>query len=137
MTRSRQSAIALAVLAATLAAPRLAAAQTKEILELGREEYRWNCEVCHGKEGKGDGTMAPVLTMRPADLTKLAQRNGDRFPFWRVYAVVGGQASVPGHQAFEMPEFWRRFRREEGDTAILPAEMRILVLTHYVESLQK
>lgn len=112
-------------------------AQTKEILELGREEYRWNCEVCHGKEGKGDGTMAAVLTTKPADLTQLAHNNRNQFPFWRVYAVIGGQASVVGHQAFEMPEFWRRFRREEGNSAILPAEMRILVLTHYVESLQK
>jgi hypothetical protein len=137
MSRSRPGALSLAAVLISAAGGTAALAQTKEIVELGRQEYRWNCEVCHGKEGRGDGTMASVLTKPPADLTKLAQRNQDRFPFWRVYSVIGGQASVLGHQAFEMPEFWRRFRREEGQSAILPAEMRILVLTHYVESLQK
>lgn len=137
MSRSRSCALPLTAAAISAVLGTSALAQTKEVLELGRQEYRWNCEVCHGKEGKGDGTMASVLTKPPADLTKLAQKNQDRFPFWRVYSVIGGQASVLGHQAFEMPEFWRRFRREEGDAAILPAEMRILVLTHYVESLQK
>lgn len=135
--RSTAALFALAALMASDVASSPANAQSKEILALGHEEYRWNCEVCHGKEGKGDGVMASVLTTRPADLTKLSQKNRDQFPFWRVYSVIGGQASVPGHQAFEMPQFWRRFRREEGDVAILPAEMRILVLTHYVESLQK
>lgn len=137
MVRSHSSALALALVSIPIGFGTAAQSQTKEILELGRQEYRWNCEVCHGKEGKGDGTMASVLTKPPADLTKLAQKHQDRFPFWRVYSVIGGQASVLGHQAFEMPEFWRRFRREEGEAAILPAEMRILVLTHYVESLQK
>ncbi len=127
-----------AVLALSPAAPLSAeekSQKTSKIQELGKVEYEYHCVVCHGESGKGDGDMAKVLVRPPADLTKLAEKNDNDFPFWRVYAVIGGEASVIGHQPFEMPGFWRRFRAEESEY-VLPAEMRILVLTHYVESLQ-
>lgn len=110
--------------------------KTSRIQELGKIEYEYHCVVCHGESGKGDGEMGKVLVRPPADLTQLAKKNDNDFPFWRVYAVIGGEASVIGHQPFEMPGFWRRFRAEESEY-VLPAEMRILVLTHYVESLQE
>ncbi len=124
----------LSILALATAGP--AAAQSREVVNLGKTEFEFHCTVCHGVSGKGDGEMAAVLATKPADLTRLAAQNNGRFPFWRVYAVIGGEASVKGHEPFEMPGFWRRFRHEEGTTSLMPAELRILVLTHYVESLQ-
>ncbi len=121
--------------ASLLASP--AMAQSKEVIKLGKVEFEFHCTVCHGADGKGGGEMGKVLTKPPADLTQLSKNNDGRFPFWHVYAVIGGEASVIGHQPFEMPGFWRRFRAEEQTQSLLSAEMRVLVLTHYVESLQE
>ena len=40
------------------------------------------------------------------------------------------------HETFQMPQFWQRFRDDESKPGYLPAAVRILLLTHYVESLQ-
>ncbi len=122
--------------AASILAP-AAMAQSKEVIKLGKVEFEYHCTVCHGADGKGGGEMGKVLIKPPANLTQLSKTNGGRFPFWNVYAVIGGEASVIGHQPFEMPGFWRRFRAEEKTESLLSAEMRVLVLTHYVESLQE
>ena len=49
---------------------------------------------------------------------------------------ISGKSAVDGHQAFQMPEYWERFRRDESKPGYLPAHIRILVLTHYVHSIQ-
>jgi mono/diheme cytochrome c family protein len=36
------------------------------------------CASCHGADGKGDGPMAKSLKVKPADLTRIAARNGGR-----------------------------------------------------------
>ena len=128
---------ALATFAATSILAPAAMAQSKEVIKLGKVEFEYHCTVCHGADGKGGGEMGKVLIKPPANLTQLSKTNGGRFPFWNVYAVIGGEASVIGHQPFEMPGFWRRFRAEEQSESLLSAEMRVLVLTHYVESLQE
>ncbi len=135
-TKTAMLAALATVVAGSLLAPP-AMAQSKEVLRLGKVEFEYHCTVCHGADGKGGGEMGKVLVKPPANLTQLSKNNGGRFPFWSVYAVIGGEASVIGHQPFEMPGFWRRFRAEEKSESLLSAEMRVLVLTHYVESLQE
>jgi hypothetical protein len=82
--------------------------------------------------------MAKMLIKPPADLTTIAKGNGGTFPFWRVYRIIAGnEEAVPGHEAFQMPNFWRRFNRDEKEWGFLPPQVRVLMLTHYVESLQK
>ena len=36
------------------------------------------CASCHGTDAKGDGPMAKSLKVKPADLTRIAARNGGR-----------------------------------------------------------
>jgi hypothetical protein len=49
-----------------------------------------------------------------------------------------GKQAVPGHETFQMPEFWKRFSRDEKDWDYpLPPHVRVLLLTHYVETLQE
>ncbi len=38
-------------------------------LERGKTLYDLNCAVCHGSQGKGDGTVAEELIRKPSDLT--------------------------------------------------------------------
>lgn len=111
-------------------------AQPAKILKEGKNDYELSCQACHGKEGKGDGEMASILVMPPADLTQISKRNKGKFPFWRTYEIVAGQKDVNGHQGFQMPQFWLRYRRDEDKPAYFKAEIRILLLTHYLESIQ-
>jgi mono/diheme cytochrome c family protein len=108
-----------------------------QLIAEGREDYTWHCAACHGETGRGDGPMAEILVLPPTDLTGIAEKHGGEFPFWRVFQVVAGEQSVTGHETFQMPEFWSRFRGDEGKPGYLPARIRILLLTHYLESIQQ
>lgn len=114
-----------------------AMAQPAEILSEGRNDFAWSCLPCHGAEGTGNGSMAQMLVKPPADLTQIAKKNGGSFPFWDIYEIVSGRSEVAGHQTLQMPNYWERYRGDESKDGFLPAEIRILLLTHYVESLQK
>lgn len=43
------------------------------------DEYQNSCASCHGPKGEGDGPMALFLTVKPTDLSKLAERNQGNF----------------------------------------------------------
>jgi mono/diheme cytochrome c family protein len=107
------------------------------VISDGKSDYEWHCRSCHGADGKGNGPMAKMLMKPPADLTAIAKANGGVFPFWRVYRVIDGQKPVPGHETFQMPGFWKRFRAYEKEWSSLAPHARILELTHYLQSLQE
>jgi mono/diheme cytochrome c family protein len=108
----------------------------------GEAEYMNSCAVCHGPDGKGDGPMAEELVKRPADLTRLSEKNGGRFPYSRVFAVIDGRYVVPGHGQREMPVWGRQFLEDdeklygESGGEIVTTE-RIHELATYLESLQR
>jgi mono/diheme cytochrome c family protein len=113
------------------------AAPDESVLGEGKSDFEWQCSSCHGPDGKGDGPMAKMLIKPPANLTVIAKANGGVFPFWRVYQTIAGKAPVPGHETFQMPDFWKRFRGDEKEWGFLPPHVRILELTHYIESVQE
>jgi len=131
---------ALLVAAMIVGAPQHPRAQDgpdEAVLGQGKSDFQWHCTTCHGSDGKGDGPMSKMLIKRAADLTTIAKRNEGTFPFWQVYRIVSGNEEVPGHETFQMPNFWRRFNRDEREWGFLPPQVRVLMLTHYVESLQE
>lgn len=130
--------LARAAIAAGLAAAGAGAglAQKAEVLAEGADDYQAHCAACHGPGGKGDGPMAAILVLPPSDLTAIAKANGGVFPFWRVYEIIQGRAPVKGHETFQMPLMEGRFGRDEGKPGYRPAHIRLLTLTHYLESLQ-
>jgi len=69
----------------------VADAAAGERMSYGEAEYLNSCAVCHGVEGKGDGPLSDLLVKRPADLTSISKRNGGRFPYARVIAVIDGR----------------------------------------------
>ncbi len=122
----------------TAVAPALAQDDPEEqVIAEGKSDFEWHCAACHGESGKGDGPMAKMLIKPPTDLTALAKANGGKFPFWRVYNIIAGKAHVHGHETFQMPDFWKRFGGDEKEWGFLPPHVRVLELTHYVESLQE
>ena len=118
-------------------AEKQAAAQQEKVIIDGKIEYEENCTGCHGLAGKGDGPLADILITRPPDLTGIAKRNGGVFPFWTIYDIIGGEKPVRAHQFSAMPIWGSRFRAEEKTRYAPPTHIRILLLTHYLESLQE
>jgi mono/diheme cytochrome c family protein len=108
-----------------------------KILAEGKQDYEENCVACHGADGTGRGQLAAKLVKPPADLTGIAARNGGQFPFWRVFDIVAGETMVPGHDTFQMPEFFASMKHQDFKPGYLPAHVRLLELTLYLESLQK
>lgn len=131
--------IHVGVLAAAIlvAMPASSQAQQEEVLAQGKVEYQENCMACHGEMGTGDGRMAEILIVKPSDLTQISKQSGGVFPFWRVYKVIEGTEPVKGHFFYPMPLWGERFREDEKRKGYPPAYLRILALTHYVESLQE
>ena len=77
--------------------PKPAAAQS------GSDLFYNNCAACHGRDGKGNGPMGQVLTIRPADLTIIAKNTGGKFPAAKIYQLIDGRnPDVRGHGGPDM-----------------------------------
>jgi mono/diheme cytochrome c family protein len=129
------------VVTATLlwAIPGVGLAQEEVVLTNGQREYQAYCATCHGAQGKGDGPMSTILTVVPADLTQLRNKNKGEFPFWRVYKVIDGRDMVRGHGARNMPVWGAHFLSEEGGGYLDEDRVigRVLALVYYLQSIQE
>ncbi|HXP84537.1 MAG TPA: cytochrome c [Bryobacteraceae bacterium] len=133
--------IATATLAAGLASPARAQQppqpETTRLIQSiqGPALYTAYCSVCHGKDAKGGGSMAPSLKTPPPDLTKINQRNGGKFPLARVVSIISGEQSVPsGHGTREMPIWGPIFSQVAWDQDL--GRVRVDNLAKYLETLQ-
>jgi mono/diheme cytochrome c family protein len=135
-TTCRRTLISVGLLAAAAFAAN-ASESKRAVLDDGRMEFEENCTACHGKDGTGTGELAVKLVKPPKDLTAIAARNGGVFPFWQVFEIIAGETPVAGHDTFQMPQYSKRMRAQEGAPGFLPAHVRVLELTHYLESIQK
>ncbi|MDU8912820.1 cytochrome c [Aestuariicoccus sp. MJ-SS9] len=106
----------------------------------GRALFQENCAVCHGAEARGDGPMADGLDKKPADLTRIAARNGGSFPRAEVLSLIDGYARSdlegPG-----MPEFGELLKGDlvpldTGDGILTPTPRKLVALMEYLESIQ-
>ena len=100
----------------------------------GQPTFSLYCASCYGPAAKGDGPMAQVLTKRPADLTRIAQRNGGRYPADLVAKIIDGHSPVKGHGGGEMPVWGDAFAKSADPE---PASERIARLVAYLESIQR
>ncbi len=77
----------------------------------GRVTFRIYCANCHGEQARGDGSLAELLTVKPADLTRIAKRNDGRYPADRVRALIDGRNAARGHGLKEMPIWGDAFQK--------------------------
>jgi len=131
-------AIALLVLGAGLAQKRAPEpTQEKQLLDSfkGPELFKAYCATCHGKDGKGDGPTAPSLRIAPADLTRIATRNGGTFPFLQVQKIIAGEQQAPTtHGTREMPVWGPIFSEVSWDQDL--GRVRIYSLAMYLQAIQ-
>jgi len=105
----------------------------------GAETYHAYCASCHGATGVGDGPVAIELKNPPADLTRLAARNGGKFPDADVARWIDGRFDVPAHGTREMPIWGRVFQEKlaantEADDVV---RGRVLALIEFLKTIQR
>jgi mono/diheme cytochrome c family protein len=97
--------------------------------------YAAYCTVCHGKDGKGNGPMAKSLKVAPPDLTRIAMRNGGKFPMLRIQRIISGEEALPaGHGTREMPVWGPVFSQIAWDQDL--GHIRVDNLARYIEGMQ-
>jgi mono/diheme cytochrome c family protein len=102
--------IALALAFASAAASACVDREDRHVA--GSDLYRQYCSSCHGAAGKGDGPLAATLKRPPADLTRIADRNGGKFDEAALMSVIDGRRIVAEHGPREMPVWGARFEDE-------------------------
>jgi mono/diheme cytochrome c family protein len=100
----------------------------------GVDLYKAYCASCHGKTGKGDGPMAPVLKATVPDLTAIAKDNGGVFPEARIRRIIMGEGMIASHGSREMPVWGPIFHQIEED--VDRGNVRMENLVKYLESIQ-
>ena len=100
----------------------------------GPDLYRAYCASCHGKDGKGNGPVAPALKATVPDLTVIARNNGGKFPEARVRRIIVGEGMIVSHGSREMPVWGPAFHQIEEDVDRGP--VRVENLVKYLESIQ-
>jgi mono/diheme cytochrome c family protein len=137
-TRGRLASILLASALVPLAAV-ASAQQTAEAVLAGTsgdQLFTTYCASCHGKSAKGDGPLAESLRTRPADLTLLAKRNGDKFDADKVHRIIDGRQPVKGHGGQDMPIWGDAFRRSAEGYSEKAVKDRIQAIVAYLKSIQ-
>jgi mono/diheme cytochrome c family protein len=83
-------------------------AQQANVTETGEQLFLDKCAVCHGESATGDGALAADLNPKPADLTRISERNEGSFPRKKIFAKIWGRDDeiVNTHIMSEMPAFY-------------------------------
>jgi mono/diheme cytochrome c family protein len=104
----------------------------------GRHVYVQYCGACHGPNGHGDGIAGSFMTVKPSDLTKIAERHGGRFEVMRVLRYIDGTEEVRAHGDPDMPVWGEIFRSQAAWDQTRRAEVRgkLLLITEYLQSIQ-
>ncbi len=106
----------------------------------GRADFEALCASCHGTDATGNGPAAAGLATAPADLTRIAARNGGVFDYDAVMSHIDGYTRGADGQA--MPEFGALL---EGDTVLVdtgdgtpptPTPARLFALAQYLATIQ-
>jgi len=97
--------------------------------------YLRYCAACHGRTMLGDGPVASGLLNVATDLTTLAAKNGGKFPYDQVAAIIDGSKTSRIHGTPDMPVWGEVFAVTTG-TEAPTAEAAVRRITHHVWSRQ-
>ncbi len=127
-------AISLFVVSIPAAAQQPARVDASEAA-MGQVIFMRYCAACHGREGRGDGPVAPGLVKKPVDLTALAAKNSGTFPFDKVAKSIDGRETGRAHGTPDMPVWGEVFGKTTG-TESPTVEGAVKRITNYVWSIQ-
>jgi len=122
----------LAVFAALVFVAGRSGAQDEEAAAYGRVTYRVYCQNCHGNDAKGNGHLASLMKVQPADLTRISKKHGGIFPSDEVNRIIDGREEVLAHGAREMPVWGDALTGNQEEV-----QQKIRRLIAYLESIQE
>jgi mono/diheme cytochrome c family protein len=102
----------------------------------GQQMFSSYCSSCHGFDGKGNGSAAYSLPVRPVDLTTLAATNRGKFPSSHVAVAIDEGSDASARMPNLMPAWGLIFDRM-GHLDQFQKMQRETNLTNYIASLQR
>ncbi len=136
----RLAAIAISIVMLHMAAAPLSAKTLASLtVPSGKDLYLEHCSQCHGNDGTGNGPMASILTVKPADLTEISKRANGKFEADRIVEIIRYGGDIAGHGSRAMP-IWGGIFSSEGQGGKIGAaysRRAIIELNAYLESIQK
>ena len=132
-------AAAMLVAAAVATVPPTVSAQRTEAgpsAAGGDALFKTYCGSCHGKSATGDGPLAASLRFQPADLTRIAKRNGGKFDGDKVHRTIDGRDAIKGHGGSDMPVWGDAFKRSDEGYSEKAVKARIQAIVDYLKSIQ-
>lgn len=138
MSDFRFSPIAtIALLGCVLSISPAATSKAQETQE-GVHLFHQYCASCHGEKATGNGPVAPYLTVKPADLTRITERRDGTFPDAQIQRIVAGEENLPGHGTRTMPVWGEQLQNDVIGTVNKPAVARgrIAFLVDYLKAIQ-
>jgi mono/diheme cytochrome c family protein len=85
-------------------------------IKSGEKTFQSLCWTCHGKNGKGDGPVAPTLTPKPGILSsEIIQSQSDGAIFWKISEGRGVMSTYKGSlttkQRWELVNYIRTLKQ--------------------------
>jgi mono/diheme cytochrome c family protein len=108
-------------------------------VDQGQKLYLQYCSSCHGKDGRGNGTVTPYLKLKVPDLSLLKKNHKGIYPSNDVMTAIDGSRAVRGHGDRQMPVWGEVFRKEleKEKYTELTALLKAKVIAEYVATLQR
>jgi mono/diheme cytochrome c family protein len=107
-------------------------------LPSGKVMFKQYCASCHGIDGKGQGPLASMMKVPPANLTTLAKRHDGKFPYDYVSDVLRyGPGPSILHGSSDMPTWGPIFQYYIDKNDERAVQQRIKNLCDYLASLQE
>jgi mono/diheme cytochrome c family protein len=134
--RASTNALGLACLL-LFSGPSCVYAADADLVARGRALYVDDCGGCHGSFAHGDGEVAKILTIPPADLTVLSKDNGGQFPEDYVRRAIDGRDLPPtAHGQVAMPVWGQHYRRNLLAYSEEVVQRKLDELVAYLKSIQ-
>ena len=105
----------------------------------GKDMYVQYCSACHGRDGRGGGTVSGFFKVKVPDLTMLRKANKGVYPADLVILAIDGRRTIRGHGDPQMPVWGKIFSREANDpktTEVVTLQKEKLI-ADYVATLQR
>jgi mono/diheme cytochrome c family protein len=109
------------------------------VVPSGKDLFLEHCAQCHGDDGTGNGPMAKVLNVTPADLTSISKSANGKFPADRVAEIIRYGGGIAGHGSAVMP-IWGKFFSDTGGRGRIGgaySRRAVVELTRYLKTIQK
>jgi mono/diheme cytochrome c family protein len=108
-------------------------------LPSGKDLFFEHCAQCHGRDGTGNGPMANVLNLKPADLTTLSKKGNGKFDAPRIADIIRFGGDISGHGTRAMPIWGLVFSKEGngGKAGAAYSRRAVIELKSYLQSMQK